>query len=293
LRLHHPAGRRPRPPQRLRARAAPSRREAEERQPEPPQTQGKVERLWQTLKKWLAAQTPQPATITELQALLHAFTAYYNTARPHRSLPHRATPAAACTARPKAAPGDRAADTHDRVRVDIIGTTGTLTLRHAGRLYHIGVGRTHARTHILMLIQDLHVRIIDAATRQLLRDLILDPGATTSPPGTRPDLHSDRPEHPDTPDPDVGSGCPRCLETSHSSTATRSTARCGSVSSPRFAATAAQINLAGRPSNAVGRAIRDAPGRCRGIHIRAGAAVARVCARRPLEPGIVSGAAMV
>src|SRR6266702_155514 len=55
--------------------------------PNHPQTQGKVERLWQTLKKWLAAQPAQPATIAQLQALLDAFTASYNHQRPHRSLP--------------------------------------------------------------------------------------------------------------------------------------------------------------------------------------------------------------
>ena len=87
---------------------------------------------------------PQPATIGELQALLDQFTAYYNTRRPLRSLPHRQTPAAAYAARPKAVPGDRAADTHDRIRADTIGKTGTVTFRHGGRLYHIGVGRTHA-----------------------------------------------------------------------------------------------------------------------------------------------------
>jgi transposase InsO family protein len=112
--------------------------------PNHPQTQGKVERFQQTLKKWLAAQQPQPATLTQLQALLDTFTGYYNTQRPHRSLPHRATPATAYTARPKAVPGDRAADAHHRVRRDIVGTTGTLTWRYHGRLYHIGIGRPHA-----------------------------------------------------------------------------------------------------------------------------------------------------
>ena len=77
--------------------------------PNHPQTQGKVERFQQTLKKWLAAQDPQPASLTGLQQLLDAFTAEYNTRRPHRSLPHRATPAAVYAARPKAAPGDQAA----------------------------------------------------------------------------------------------------------------------------------------------------------------------------------------
>jgi transposase InsO family protein len=38
--------------------------------PNHPQTQGKVERFQQTMKKWLAAQQPQPATISQLQALL-------------------------------------------------------------------------------------------------------------------------------------------------------------------------------------------------------------------------------
>ena len=77
--------------------------------PNHPQTQGKTERFQQTLKKWLAAQTPQPATLTQLQALLDTFTAYYNTRRPHRSLPHRCTPAIAYTARPKDTPASTTA----------------------------------------------------------------------------------------------------------------------------------------------------------------------------------------
>jgi transposase InsO family protein len=154
--------------------------------PNHPQTQGKTERFQQTLKKWLAARQPQPADLAQLQALPGAFTAYYNTRRPHRSLPRRATPATACTARPKAAPGDRGADTHHRVRAGTIGKTGTVTLRHAGRLYHIGVGRTHARTGILLLVQDLDIRIINAATGELLRQLTLDPDRNYQPTGRPP-----------------------------------------------------------------------------------------------------------
>ena len=63
--------------------------------PNHPQTQGKVERFQQTMKKWLAAQQPQPATVTQLQTLLSAFADQYNQHRPHRSLPHQATPATA------------------------------------------------------------------------------------------------------------------------------------------------------------------------------------------------------
>ena len=76
-----------------------------------------------------------------------------------RSLPHRATPATAYAARPKATPGThRDRDTHDRVRTDRNDSTGCVTLRLAGRLHHIGIGRTRAGTHVLLLVQDRHVR---------------------------------------------------------------------------------------------------------------------------------------
>lgn len=154
--------------------------------PNHPQTQGKVERFWQTLKKWLAAQDPQPADLAQLQALLDTFTTYYNQQRPHRSLPHRATPATAYAARPKATPGNRTTDVHDRVRTDRLDANGTVTLRHGGKLYHIGIGRTHARTRVLLLVQDLHIRIINAATGELLRQLTLDTTRSYQPTGRPP-----------------------------------------------------------------------------------------------------------
>jgi Integrase core domain len=151
--------------------------------PNHPQTQGKVERFQQTMKKWLAAQPRQPATITGLQQLLDQFTAIYNHQRPHRSLPRRQTPAAAYAAQPKAAPGDRTADTHDRVRTDKIRAVGTVTLRHAGKLHHIGTGRAHTGTEVLILTQDLHIRIIAKATGELLRELTLNPDRDYQPTG--------------------------------------------------------------------------------------------------------------
>ena len=154
--------------------------------PNHPQTQGKAGRFQQTLKKWLRSQPVQPATPGELQALLDAFTSIYNTRRPHRSLPHRATPATAYAARPKAGPGDRSADTHDRVRADRVDADGKLTLRVGGRLHHIGIGRTHARTRVLMLVCDLHVRVINAATGELLRELTIDPARNYQPTGRPP-----------------------------------------------------------------------------------------------------------
>ena len=155
--------------------------------PNHPTTCGKVERFQQTLKKWLRAQPQQPHTISQLQTLLDTFTDQYNHARPHRSLPHRATPATAYQTRPKATPGtDRTGDTHDRVRHDTISKTGTVTLRVAGRLRHIGIGRTYAGTYVTLLVQDLHARVLHAATGELLRELTIDPRRDYQPTGRPP-----------------------------------------------------------------------------------------------------------
>jgi transposase InsO family protein len=141
--------------------------------PNHPTTCGKVERFHQTLKRWLLRQ-PRAATITELQAQLDTFVDEYNHRRPHRSLPHRATPATVYNARPKAGPGDRA-DSHYRVRTDRVDDTGSLTLRVSGRLHHIGIGRAHARTHVLMLVRDLDVTVLNAATGEVIRQLTINP----------------------------------------------------------------------------------------------------------------------
>ena len=143
--------------------------------PNHPQTCGKIERLHQTLKRWLAAQPDQPATVLELQALLDRFTADYNHRRPHRSLDRR-TPAAAYLARPKATPtGSPTDQPATRIRHDRIDDSGVVTLRYHGRLHHIGIGRAHARTHVILLIVDRDIRIINADTGELLRELVLDP----------------------------------------------------------------------------------------------------------------------
>lgn len=154
--------------------------------PNHPQTQGKTERFQQTLKKWLATQPVQPTTLTQLQALLDTFVDAYNHHRPHRALPHRATPGTAYQARPKAVPADRHHDSHDRVRTDRVSKGGNLTLRIAGRLHHIGIGKTFAGTYVLLLIHDHDIRIINAATGELLRELTLDPAHDYQPTGRPP-----------------------------------------------------------------------------------------------------------
>ncbi len=95
--------------------------------PAHPTTCGKVERFQQTMKNWLRAQPTQPRSLAELQTLLDEFADEYNHRRPHRSLPHRATPGARYQLIPKAMPGEsRDPDTHDRIRHDRVDKAGSV-----------------------------------------------------------------------------------------------------------------------------------------------------------------------
>jgi transposase InsO family protein len=140
-----------------------------------PTTQGKVERFQQTMKNWLRAAPTQPTTIEDLQKLLDLFADEYNNRRPHRSLPHHATPATIYQRLPKATPtSSRDTDAHERVRRDRVDDAGSITLRVNGRMHHIGIGRTHARTPVIILAHDLDVRVVNATTGELLRELTID-----------------------------------------------------------------------------------------------------------------------
>jgi transposase InsO family protein len=141
--------------------------------PSHPQTQGKIERFHQTLKKWLHGQ-PRAHTLEDLNEQLEKFRHIYNHERPHRALARR-TPATAYTATPKAAPAGAKQGDHWRRRIDRVDQFGKLTLRHAGRLHHIGIGRTHAAIPVLMLIHDAEVTISNAVTGEIIRELTIDP----------------------------------------------------------------------------------------------------------------------
>jgi len=114
------------------------------------------------LKKWLKAQPHQPTTLVELQALCDNFTHIYNNERPHRSL-NRRTPATVYDLLPKARPASQP-DTHYRIRHDRVDTYGKVSLRRAGQMHHIGIGRTHAHTPIVIIIDDLNIRVINHQT---------------------------------------------------------------------------------------------------------------------------------
>jgi transposase InsO family protein len=147
-----------------------------------PQTCGKVERFHQTLKRWLAKQDPARA-VGDLQVDLDRFGTIYNTVRPHRAIGRR-TPEEAFNARPKATPSlpGFTVPRHFRVRRDKIDITGVITLRHDSRLHHIGLGRRLTGTRVLVLVDDLRVRVL-TEEGELIRELILDPTRDYQPHG--------------------------------------------------------------------------------------------------------------
>ena len=143
-----------------------------------PQTLGKVERLHQTLKRYLTKQPPAQ-TLSELQGELDTFAHYYNHIRPHRALGRR-TPLQAYSSRLKARPAGVKAHAYFRVREDRVDETGKVSLRFNSRLYKIGLGRAHKGRSVKLLIADQEIRVIDA-NGELIRELTLDPSRVYQP----------------------------------------------------------------------------------------------------------------
>jgi transposase InsO family protein len=138
-----------------------------------PQTCGKVERFHQTLKKHLAKQD-RLETKKQLQVALDRFVAYYNDIRPHRAIGRR-TPAAAFAARERARPVRPMIDTTGyRVRHDKVDKSGSVTLRHKGKLHHVGVGHPYIGWRVVLLVAGLEIRVLTLEGDQLRR-LKLDP----------------------------------------------------------------------------------------------------------------------
>jgi transposase InsO family protein len=140
------------------------------------QTQGKIERFHQTLKKWLAQQLPA-ATLADLQAQLDAYRGLYNHERPHRELGRR-TPATTYVALPKSEPTGPRRPGHYRLRYDRLDNAGKMSLRRAGRMHHLGTGRAHARKRVLAIADDTSVTVIELETGEILSTHLIEPART-------------------------------------------------------------------------------------------------------------------
>lgn len=145
-----------------------------------PQTCGKIERFWQTLKKWLRAR-PAPATLNELNDLLAQFRDFYNHHRRHKAL-RGATPAQAFSATDKARPAGRLLPEPVFVSRHTVG-------EHSGKLhvapYRVNVGLRWAGHSCDVVRQGDHIAVFSATT--LVRELIADPTREYQPsaPNTR------------------------------------------------------------------------------------------------------------
>ena len=55
---------------------------------------------------------------------------------------------------------------------------GQISLRHSGRLLHLGIGRAHARTEIICLVHNDQATVIDTDPGDVLTEHTLDPART-------------------------------------------------------------------------------------------------------------------
>jgi hypothetical protein len=101
--------------------------------------------------------------------------------RPHRAkarLTPRAAYTARTTARPTASPIRNAGEF--RIRHDRVDQTGKVTLRYAGKLRHLGIGRAHKGRHVLLLIHDRDARVL-TSEGELIAEHHIDPERTYQP----------------------------------------------------------------------------------------------------------------
>ncbi|WP_453984017.1 integrase core domain-containing protein [Brevibacterium casei] len=138
-----------------------------------PTTQGKIERFHQTLKRWLAADGLVD-TVEELNAQLQRFMLIYNTQRPHRAIGRR-TPDEAYYATPKAEPVAELDSQVWRIRYDRVDRDGKVSLRYAGRLRHLGIGRRWAGVRVIVLVHAEQTMVIAPGSGELIAEHIIDP----------------------------------------------------------------------------------------------------------------------
>lgn len=138
-----------------------------------PQTCGKVERLHQTVKLFLAAQ-PAAETLEDLQDQLDRFRQLYNHHRPHRSLQRR-FPADAWRDTPKSGPAAQPIGVTTTIHHGTVGATGAITV---GR-YAINVGKRHHQRRVTTIITGTRAHLF--ADGVLLRQLTLDPTRRVQP----------------------------------------------------------------------------------------------------------------
>jgi hypothetical protein len=71
------------------------------------------------------------------------------------------------------------------VRHDRIDAASVITIRYHSRLHHIGLSKHLRGTHVIVLIDDLDIRVLHRHSGQLIRKLVLDPTRDYQPRGVK------------------------------------------------------------------------------------------------------------
>ena len=148
--------------------------------PHHPQTCGKIERFWQTLKKWLRAReraNGQYRSVSAVNADLVVFAEYYNIGRGHRAL-HGATPAAVFAASVKARPVERPLPATTQIYRTHVSTGGTVAVHRPGGRgqLQVQVGARHRQLPVTAIQDGARVAIFSGTA--LIRVLDVDPTRT-------------------------------------------------------------------------------------------------------------------
>jgi len=150
-----------------------------------PQTCGKIERFWQTLKKWLRARESSHGpyrTLTALNRDLAVFADYYNTRRPHRALNGR-TPAVVFAATVKARPADRPLPSQIQTYRCHVSTGGTISVSGppgaVAKQLRVHLGGRYKQLPVTVLQDGIRVAVFSG--NELIRALDLDPSKIYQP----------------------------------------------------------------------------------------------------------------
>ena len=81
-------------------------------------------------------------------------------------------------ARPSGAPVRNAGEF--RIRYDRVDHTGKVTLRYAGKLRHLGIGRAHKGRRVMLLVDDRDVRVL-SSDGNFIAEHRIDPARTYQP----------------------------------------------------------------------------------------------------------------
>ncbi len=141
--------------------------------PAHPQTQGKIERFHQTLKKWLS-EKESAKDLEELQLQLDEFRIIYNTQRPHKAL-LMSNPQSSYEGRVKATPKVASEKEHYRVRHDSVDQFGKLSLRRAGKMHHLGVGIQNQFKKVYVVVDHYKVSVVERKTGEVISRHSIDP----------------------------------------------------------------------------------------------------------------------